>query len=842
MSFSPSGADPAFTTFKRLLAHDELFTQDAPKLSEADTRAKLIDPLFKEVLGWTEAEIRREKPAGTGWADYIIGSDYAYLLIEAKRTKPRFRLSASSAARQLKLSGPHLMSNKKLRPLLEQACKYATTLGAQVAILTNGDQFLAFRPYLPGVPWTTGSAIAYHSYRDIEDNFAEFYQLFSRESVVSGRLLQAFESTVGVTRQFYGALDHLPDADQELLRNRMWSRLSAVMGPLLSDDPQDPDVQREVLEHCYVSTPLSDQADRSLDLLLKDKASKALKEAGVEEVAHLATGHGRFGAELEADVKLARAGTYILTGGVGSGKTTYLKHFAQAYHPDFIRHYCIWVHVDFLALGNVEEAERDKTIRLFTFENIRHQMEAQYPDYMPKDGQEVRDLFADDIRRAELTRLFGLERDSDQWTREVNAITEHCYSDAEQFCKTILANLRQRGLRTVLVLDNTDQLGEGFQEKVFLFSQELSALLKAFCIVALREEKFFAAYRRGIFDAYGDRRFHIGSPDLKRVLKTRLERGRIKLLDRAEESGGRSSEVQERDGFLKSVIRSVTVSNQNIVRMLSCVANGDMRHSLDMFRSFLSSGNTDVGKILRIVKESGQYHLPFHEFAKSAILGSRRYYRRSVSHFVNLFAPTEAPSSSHLTACRVLARLSSGQSAASEHGEGFIATSTLLREFRQSFGVADDFVHWCNELLRRGLVESEPPRIPHLGETEALRITASGAYYWRYLVRAFAYIDLVLVDTPLLDRGLAVELARLAPSKAMNKRFLRVEKFLAYLEAVEEEDLRQSVANAGPYRQPLMADIRTQIDREMKMIRRKVKMFEDEGADKQHLSRDQTST
>jgi hypothetical protein len=60
-----------------------------------------------------------------------------------------------------------------------------------------------------------------------------------------------------------------------------------------------------------------------------------------------------------------------------------------------------------------------------------------------------------------------------------------------------------------------------------------------------------------------------------------------------------------------------------------------MRYALDMFREFLSSGNTNVDKIIRIVEESGGYTVPFHEFAKSAILGSRKYYRSSISRIVN---------------------------------------------------------------------------------------------------------------------------------------------------------------------------------------------------------------
>src|SRR5262249_27151910 len=151
--------------------------------------AKLIDTIFKDILVWSESEIRREEPSSSGFADYLFGSDSAYILVEAKRTNPRFRLEAPSKPRKLKLQGPHLLGQKKMREHLEQAQRYATDLGAQVAVVTNGSQFILFRPYLPGRSWTYGIAIAFHDHDDIVQDFALFFRLLCRDQVVSGGLL-----------------------------------------------------------------------------------------------------------------------------------------------------------------------------------------------------------------------------------------------------------------------------------------------------------------------------------------------------------------------------------------------------------------------------------------------------------------------------------------------------------------------------------------------------------------------------------------------------------------------------------------------------------------------------
>ena len=80
----------------------------------------------------------------------MLGLDAAFLLVEAKRINPRFRLDVPSRARKLRLDGLHLLGQKKVKPLVEQVQAYASSLGAQFAILTNGSQVVIFKPYLPG--------------------------------------------------------------------------------------------------------------------------------------------------------------------------------------------------------------------------------------------------------------------------------------------------------------------------------------------------------------------------------------------------------------------------------------------------------------------------------------------------------------------------------------------------------------------------------------------------------------------------------------------------------------------------------------------------------------------
>jgi hypothetical protein len=820
-----SQADRAYERFVSLSENRAILRQSDRTLTEADTRAKLIDPLFKSILGWSESEIRREEPVTKGFVDYVLGSEFDHLLIEAKRVEPRFHLHAPGKARRLMLNGPHLLGNKKVRDVLHQGQGYAADLGVQFCIVTNGSQLIIFKPFVPGRSWRVGTAIVYHDHEDIRDNFAEFYALLARDQVLAGSLVQAFEHVEKTTTQLLAPISFLSDPDRELIRNDLWDQIARTMAPLLRDQPEDLAAQLEVIRHCYVNTKLGDRTDKNLDALLKDTGARLASKAAIVDLKPGTGGKTAFSHRLEEDLYAGRRGAYILTGGVGSGKTTFLRRFAHIVDRDFVDHHTAWIHVDYLPIGNVDPSVLDQELRLYTYKQIRKVVTQRFQADLIGDGAAVRALFDQEISEARLTLLHGVAEDSGVWNSAVNQLVDQLFQDDERFVFAALRRLRGRGRRICVVMDNTDQLGEAFQERVFLFAQKLSSEYLALCIVTLREEKFFAAYRRGIFDAFGDRRFHIGSPDLKNVLRKRLEYGRQKFAQLETESGEtalKPEDFKRIDALLKALINSATAHNANIVRMLATVSNGDMRHALDMFREFLSSGNTDINKIIRIVEKSGGYSVPFHEFAKSAILGSRRFYRSNVSHIANVFKQSDAIGASHLTACRILARLSAAEGVASAHGEGFVAVSALLKEYRESFGFADDFVQWTGELLRRDLVESEPPRVGDIRQADAIRVTAAGAYYWRYLIRSFSYIDLMFVDTPVADIGLAKRLATLAEMTDMTVRFERVRAYLEYLETREKLELAACAARLGPFQEALMPQVCKQIEAEIRLISKKL--------------------
>src|SRR5205814_2229128 len=109
--------------------------------------------------------------------------------------------------------------------------------------------------------------------------------------------------------------------------------------------------------------------------------------------------------------------------------------------------------------------------------------------------------------------------------------------------------------------------------------------------------------------------------------------------------------------FLRIIQSSVFEWSKRITTFIEAVCFGNMRLALQMFTTFLTSGATDVGKMLLIYRRDRKYNVAFHEFIRSIMLGERQYYKEESSPVLNIFNCTGEKNSSHFPARRVLAIL-----------------------------------------------------------------------------------------------------------------------------------------------------------------------------------------
>ena len=370
----------------------------------------------------------------------------------------------------------------------------------------------------------------------------------------------------------------------------------------------------------------------------------------------------------------------------------------------------------------------------------------------------------------------------------------------------------------MLFIDNVDQLDSEYQAQIFLLAQRITRMAGSVTVIALREESYYAPSVQNTFTAYTSHKFHIASPQFLPMIQNRIQYAIRALETQKNKIAGTVLHAQAFDSrdisdFLRIVEFSILEWSRRISRFIECICFGNMRSALQMFTTFLTSGATDVDKMLLIYRRSGQYNVAFHEFQKSVILEDRAYYKEDESPILNLFNCSSERNSSHFTGLRLLSLLLSHRSESNPEGRGYVDLGRAVGLFADAFDNVRDLSITLDRLLSKQLIEVNTRATHTVAGASHVRITAAGWYYLRYLARTFAYLDLVLQDTPLNDdklerylRQSVYDVNNLADKEQekyerMQVRFNRTQNFLNYL--MEEEQREAKIFNLTGLPNPL---------------------------------------
>jgi len=208
------------------------------------------------------------------------------------------------------------------------------------------------------------------------------------------------------------------------------------------------------------------------------------------------------------------------------------------------------------------------------------------------------------------------------------------------------------------------------------------------------------------------------------------------------------------------------------------------------------------------------------------MLGEYRYYKETRSALMNAFHATTARNASHFTTLRILHYLA-GPYDPAKSGEEFVGLDSLVSAIVGTFDNEDDCMKTIMRLiqLNRQLIELDTRRTDSLAGSSSVRITTSGRYYMDYLVKSFAYLDLVWQDTAFASYSVADSLQKSINHLDMELRFERVERFLEYLAQQEQQELgsRNLPSGGQNYYGPFVPVIRGQYLRERAVIRSRAK-------------------
>jgi len=756
---------------------------DSAAWNEADTRHRFIDVLIHDVLGWDRAVTRLERHEDGEYSDYELGIP-PEVVIEAKRAGVSFEIPHEGTTSVVRSIKSLTSMSREFKAAFEQAASYCARRGIQIGVVSTSSQAIVFLgARIDGVPVAEGKCLVFGGHQAFKEHFARIWQAISPAAVQQRELLRELTSIApsGVPVKLsshiagYPSFRYPSDSQQSL---RMLSDL------LIEDAPNTPDYRKRFLEECYCeSGALARDALLGKNILAARYAamfpptvqSPSLK--GVKKDAS-----DKYGISQEVVAEALGRRPIVIIGDVGVGKTSFIRNLIYVRAEDEMRN-AIFVYID---LGS--QANLGQDIQEFLIEDIERQL-------LEDHGVDLfEDAFVRGVYHGELVRfekgIYGRLKESTPekfLEKQIELLAGLTENRVQHLQKCIQHLSRGRHKQVVICIDNADQRELRDQQLAFLAAQEFASVWHALVLVSIRPRTYFASKSAGSISAYPQRILTISPPRVDLVLEKRLEfsldlaEGRLPL-DRLD---GITIRLDSIALFLRALIHSLKKSRE-LSEFISNITGGNIREVLELIRGFIGSPNVDSDKIISFMEEDSDYIIPLHEFSKAALLGEYSHYESKSSLALNLFDIRYPDKREHFLSLILISYLLSDTSGKST--EGFLPTGDVCAEMSRFGFVVDQVEHALRRLTNKKLIETTE-RVTFdeglqglVGDMPlAFRATTIGSYHCNRWAPTFAYMDAMLVDTPILEQAVRTDISRSIDSFDIAKRLNRTILFDEYL-------------------------------------------------------------
>jgi hypothetical protein len=757
-------ADDAFAKFKELLP----IIRATTGANEDTTRLRAIDTILFDVLQWDKAFVETEKYArDAGFADYVFSNDIALMVLEAKKDNAAFVLPLRDyESRPVQLS---LIASESAATAsaMRQAAGYATNLGARYVAISNGHQWLLALAYVPGQVIEDRSVFVFESLDAISARFDAFWNCFSptaiRANVPSARLLEARKAPAPA--KLSAQIPNYPaSADRNILRN--------ALGPftqVLWDEINQHDDDDTFLSHCYAKPDSQEDNLAVAKELLEHRA--AMDELAAKEAKDVTEA-----SSLIRDYSTERP--IVLLGRVGHGKTTFLRYLRRIAAKQALEKY-IQIDIEFLDRPDTREE-----IPEYIYNAVSDQLRERYNIDITEDGFARAALHGELNRFKKTTRGKSLVANPALFQAAEVDFIESCLKQRYEFLTHVFRHLRaQRQYSVAIFLDNLDRRLPEIQADAFLRASAMARDWAAMVFVCLRPGTFYESRERGVLDSVAPKVLVVSAPRADVVLRLRFRfaasvaDGSIKIpaVNRKAFSADTTKGFEDVAKFFAAWDESLR-TRTDLTHLFDAVSNGDIRALLRYARTVMTSGHLNTSEMLEKIERTGDYTISQHQTLRALLYGDYLQYNPSYSVFVNLFDVVRADPLEHFSrffALHYLNRFSTGSAS-----HGFCKLEDLCR-YLTTIGYTRDHVDdILGHLYDRDCCEAKVYGVDWKDIGHELRITHLGRYHITELVRTFAYVDAIVIDTPIIDPE-ARRHIRLA--EPVEERLARAREFLRYL-------------------------------------------------------------
>lgn len=608
-------------------------------------------------------------------------------------------------------------------------------------------------------------------------------------------------------------LSTIPQKDNEISRNDLASSLapliSKVFGEIYHNNEDSDDI--DFIRECYVENKEVIKNKAELNGLFSDD-SPLLKEVIRARNHKSITKQVKSEIDQESDIHPSNPTPkpIIIIGSKGAGKTTF---------------------INFLFKNNIEESTLNKhpyiIVNLMNYysgdnhldtnkvaRDILKRINENYPNRKITSLEVLKRIYHREISENEAGIWGVIKNNAALYQEKLSRFFEERVNDTQNHLIALNKYfVREIHRRLIIVFDNADQLSDEIQEQVFLYSCSLNTEGKIATIISLREGYYYKFRNKPPFNAFESNVYHIAAPDYGLVLQKRIDyaiksipASDIKSISGSIDDKNYSLQGDSLISFFTGIRDSLFGDvNSPILDFIRFTTFPDIREGLKVFKTFLTSGYTNVSEyVLRVIynKDGHNITIPIHEFTQAVGLENKLYYNHETSLIQNLFYPVSSESDYFLR-INILRKLNAIRDFKG-NTNSFIPLSELIEQFVEYGYRKHIIVQELVYLLECGFIDSDKKLTDvkwyTINEFDiSVSITSKGYYYLVDIINNFYYIDMILQDTPIFDQDAFNQIkANFAyrntdNKREMNRRLLSVKLFMDYLEKEEQKSCPQSI-------------------------------------------------
>jgi energy-coupling factor transporter ATP-binding protein EcfA2 len=723
----------------------ELTQENLPIETEQETRFQIIDRVLMEILGWERAEIRMEPHTDSGYIDYLITSGGCNrLVVEAKRTSTSLINTQQKDMAWYKVSGPAL---KFAAEGLEQAKRYCTDTAVLFSALTTGYSWVAFWAVrTDNKPPSEGKAAAFPNLESIQQNFATFYDLFSKEGVLKNLYQVHVHEAEGLQTYNYESLDSVITLHERRLlektsfstdlENAYRSFFSNISG---EDDP-------DMLAKCFVESKESRVADESLKKITQNLLNR------------IDTFNSGEGTELENQirdsVKRQRGEFVLVIGSKGAGKSTFIDRFFRLVINKDLRNCCLVLKLDLANSSGDQNA-----IASWLTDNLKQELEnnlfkEKIPSYEELQGVFIQEY--DRWRNGERKHLY--QKNKNEFKEKFGEwMADLIEKQPEKYVTRLIENAtKARKLMPCIVFDNTDHFPQTFQEAVFQYAQSIYRTVFSFIICPITDRTIWQLSKSGPLQSYNHRAFYLPIPSTKEVLSKRVEF----IKEKTKEDSSANKEYFTQKGLRLTVpdikafalsIEDIFLNEDYVGRTIGYLSNHDIRRSLLIAQRIITSPTIGITELVSAYVAGNKSRPTLRKIKKALFCGEyNHFYQAESDYILNLFEVSPNSMTSPLLRLSILRFLLDAHSEVGTENT-YRTVEDILNYFEPATVNRSLVKQHLKVLLEYRLIEPYDPTDNCIYESQRVNITYSGIIHCEFIFddrKEASYMSEMALMTP----------------------------------------------------------------------------------------------